>query len=222
MLWVIASFIILLLSLFAFVVLKTLASPSKRYAAIHEITNIDSFNHLMIQGLWDVTLIQSDNWRLVFDEDLSSVRGMNISVRDNTLALMQLRRFKLDKEVKVTVYMPKLSSINASGKSEIQISGFSGEALEIDASGAMAFIAQDSRYKTLNLIGAGAVNLDLKGLSCTDAHVELSGATKLRIAIDGGSLTGSISGASDIDYYGQANTRDVNVSGISVITQHPM
>ena len=51
----------------------------------------------------------------------------------------------------------------------------------------------------------------------TNAGVDVSGAGKAAISMGGGELSGSLSGVSDVSYYGVASEETIQVSGMSKV-----
>ena len=111
--------------------------------------------------------------------------------------------------------MPALEDVELSGASKLELSGFEGSALDIDASGASSIEGKDSRYDKLELSMSGAGSADLSGVTTTDAHVDLSGAQNVTLRMAGGSLSGDLSGASRLEYFGTAARVDVDTSGFA-------
>ena len=60
--------------------------------------------------------------------------------------------------------------------------------------------------------GAGSVDLD--DVATTDAEVTASGATNVRLRMAGGRLTGHMSGAGNLVYFGTVSEQSVSSSGM--------
>ena len=99
----------------------------------------------------------------------------------------------------------------------LTLSGFEGERLLIDVAGATRIAGNDGRYDELDLSLAGAGDVELDGFVFIDAHVNLAGASSLRLTMDGGALTGAVAGASAIRYFGTVSRQAVDVAGFSIV-----
>jgi len=65
----------------------------------------------------------------------------------------------------------------------------------------------------LVLDSSGASEVDFEDVTVTTATIDMSGAANLILTMDGGDLTGDISGAGNIKYYGTVATQDIDTSG---------
>jgi hypothetical protein len=63
----------------------------------------------------------------------------------------------------------------------------------------------------LDLSGVG--NADLADVTVTDADVDVSGAGNVKLRMAGGRLTGGVSGAANLEYYGPVSEQSVQQSG---------
>ena len=136
-------------------------------------------------------------------------------------------------QAKIT--MPKIRGLELSGASKGTISGFSStENVDIKVSGASRvtgdLAAGDvdfdvSGASTIRLQGmagdmeldlSGASNAELEDLPVNDADVNLSGASRAVVNVDG-RLDVNLSGASKLTYTGNHTIGDVHISGASTM-----
>ena len=113
--------------------------------------------------------------------------------------------------------MPALEGIELSGASELTISGFSGDRLEITASGATEIDGSNGSYRELRLVVSGAGDVNLGEIVVDDARVVLSGAGDILLNMNGGVLSGTVSGAGQIRYRGTVREENVATSGFSSV-----
>jgi hypothetical protein len=96
----------------------------------------------------------------------------------------------------VRVVSPKIESIDVSGAADVLASGFEGERLRVDLSGA-AGIEIDGKVGELEVSLSGAGRVNARKLVTQKAKVDVSGAGKVEVnATD--SLDATISGAGTI------------------------
>ncbi len=117
------------------------------------------------------------------------------------------------------VTMPKLSAIRTSGAAKVSFSGFSGDELTVASSGAAKIEGAGRGYRRLRVDSSGASVIGLQDLPVTDARVRSSGAGVVRLTMQGGELSGELSGAVRLVYSGSVNRVDVRASGASVVTR---
>jgi hypothetical protein len=181
------------------------------------------FTGVDMSGQWQVTLVRGDAWAVEVSYPTELERFMTVRREGDALVLGHEFRtgpwsdFGSNERLAVSarVVMPALKDLDLSGASKVDLSGFDGAELEIDASGASSIEGKDSRYDTLELSMSGAGSTDLSGVTITDARVDISGANAITLRMAGGSLSGSLSGASRLRYFGTVARLDVDTSGIA-------
>jgi len=191
--------------------------PGERYSIASDLANFDKID---ISGSWEVELIQGDSWNVDLSSAEESSGRIEVSVSNGTLNLSQRSSFNLwgsGSDPVATVQMPNLSELDIAGASEVEIVGFEGEELDVDVAGAIEITAKESRYTNLMIDGAGAVDVEFKGLIATNAQIDMSGASDMTLTMDGGELTGDISGAGSVDYYGSVSKQSIDISGAGSI-----
>jgi hypothetical protein len=109
--------------------------------------------------------------------------------------------------------MPELAAADVSGAGRLAFSGFSGERLVLDVSGAGAIEGDSGRYDFVVLDANSAARVDLRGVPVVDANVDLSSAARVVLEMNGGVLSGDVSSASHVEYYGTIREQRVDVSG---------
>ena len=182
---------------------------------------LSGFSEIDIEGNWNVTITRGDDWQVELSSSDNDLDAMEVSVRGERLSLGvadpgsffggSTGTFSAD------IVMPGLTELNAAGASQMRLTGFNGERLSIDVAGANRVIGNDGRYDELDLSLAGAGDVALEGFVFTDAHVNLAGASSLRLTMDGGELTGAVAGASAIRYSGTVSRQAIDVAGFSIV-----
>jgi hypothetical protein len=185
--------------------------------------DIEGFTGIETDGQWQVTLVRGDAWAVELAYPLELERLIDVHKEGETLVLdystqlIEWSDFGSRFEMSARVVMPALEQLDLSGASKLELSGFQGSELEIDTSGAVAIEGRDSRYDDLDLRMSGAGRTDLGGVTTTDAHIEVSGAQNVILRMAGGVLSGDVSGASHVEYFGTIASQDVDTSGIARI-----
>ncbi len=185
--------------------------------------DLRGFTGIDARGVWQIELVNGEDFavHLTYPEDAAD--RLDVRVSDNRLVLGYdgSRGFRLfggpDERFTARIVMPRLDSVETSGASKLTLSGFSGGALRVVASGASELKANDSNYDSLTLIVSGAGDIDMRDMPVVDAQVVLSGAGGVELYMNGGALTGTVSGAGKVRYHGSVRTQQIVASGFSSV-----
>lgn len=178
------------------------------------------FAAVSVSGQWQVTVERGDAWRVTIDVPAEVVDRVRVERSGDALTLEYeggwwFGPFGRQTEApQATITMPALESLVLSGTSTLSFTGFEGERLALTSSGASEVRAASGRFETLALVMSGAGNIDLDDLLVTNADIQVSGAGNLRLNMAGGRLTGSMSGAGNLDYRGTVSEQSVSTSGV--------
>lgn len=199
---------------------------------------VTGFNSVDISHSFEVDISQGESFSVVIRVDDNLVEHLHVVKQGNTLkiGLDPTRDFNISNatmEAKVT--MPELTSLDLSGSSDANITGFkSTKNLTVDLSGSSSLdgdieagdLGIDlSGSSNLTLSGSGSdmtidisgsSDLDLAELPAVDARVDASGASSAVMNVSG-RLDVDASGASDVSYLGDPNLGTINTSGSSTI-----
>lgn len=126
-------------------------------------------------------------------------------------------RPKLD--LRVEIWVPSLTKLEASGASDITIEGLHGESFELDLSGASETNLRGA-VDRFEVDSSGASDLDARELHAKVVALELSGAGNAEVwASD--RLDADVSGAGNVHYFGDPKEVHEDVSGAGSITPGP-
>lgn len=205
------------------------AQRSEQSAPASERPNLSGFDRIDARGSWRITLTQGTEFgvALTYPENFAERMRVRVEADRLVLAYQGSRGWRFpwwpnanfgdDGEFTATIVMPDLTAADLSGAAQLDLSGFSGELLEIKASGAAEINGSDGRYDELSLVVSGAGDVDLEGVTVTDARVVLSGAGEVTLTMDGGTLSGTISGAGEVKYRGTVSDENIVTSGFSSV-----
>lgn len=193
--------------------------------------DVKGFDSLRLIGTWKVKLEQGDAWQVELTYPSGMEQDLRVSVEDGRLILDpgQWRQphwgwdwWKNGTQTgySARIVMPELQAIEITGATNLDLSGFEGKHLDIAISGAGNLDGERGRYQDLNLTMSGAGNVDLRDMTFTDARVNLSGAGNVNLGMDGGTLSGNLSGFGNIEYFGTVKDERVNVSGFGKVHRH--
>jgi hypothetical protein len=177
---------------------------------------LTGFDAIASSGQWRLTVTRGDDWRVRLDVPAELAQYIESRVVDGRLELglkpgVWLRGF--EGRMSADIVLPRLRSLALSGAATLDLTGFEGTRLEIGASGASKIGGHASRFDALVLTISGAVAVDLDDVTFTDADVRASGASNIKLRMAGGKLTGSMSGAGHLTYYGTVSEQGIRTSG---------
>lgn len=140
------------------------------------------------------------------------------------------------KRTTITITLPQLTDLRLHGAAEGELTGFTAADMDIELSGA-ADLDADGEWTRLDLELSGASDLTLDGtvgtmnatlhgasdLFAQQSHIEycvvnLSGSSNARVTVSE-SLSGELSGASELNYWGDPATVNVDVSSGSKLVR---
>ena len=179
---------------------------------------LTGFTEVEIAGGWQVNLARGDEWKVELSRSGEREKPVRMHVFGNRLRLgrgMHDWWHEDDAAGSVDIVMPALEELVLRGGARIDLAGFRGDRLAIDVAGAVQLEGSDGRYEKLELSVAGASAIDLREVPVRDAVVDLKGASDVVLTMNGGTLSGSATGAGRIRYYGSVAEEEVAVAGIT-------
>ncbi|MBN2279125.1 MAG: DUF2807 domain-containing protein [Candidatus Marinimicrobia bacterium] len=198
--------------------------------------NFSDFSELDFSNAIDAVIEYGNEYEIVVSIDDNLKDYVEIEKRGDKLYLGLQDHVSYSRvDYKVHITMPFLASIDASGASEIKISGFkTDEDFRIDVSGATeleGFINVGDLYldvsgaseieligsgKKLTIDGSGASEMNFGDFKVASANIELSGASEVVVNVQE-ELNVDCSGASEVKYYGNPRLKNISTSGASEI-----
>jgi len=184
--------------------------------------DLSGFDGVDVSGQWRATIVRGDAWSVEVEVPTELVDKLGATVRGDRLSLGLISGWCTgcafeDVMLEASIVMPALESLDMSGMSAVSFSGFAGPALSLDLSGFSTLTGTASRFDKLTLDMSGGVNVDLSDVPVTDADVDVSGAGNLKLRMAGGRLTGDMSGAANVEYFGSVSAETIDRSGISSV-----
>lgn len=183
--------------------------------------------------------ITADKVLLPYISVINDGKVLKIKYNGNRITVRTPRKVKSANATVVTLpWNPELKSVTASGASSVQLDeSLRGEAFTLSLSGASHFYGRlevsdldinasgaseayiDGHSRTFNTALSGACELDAEKFVTSIAKVSLSGASGVRISVNG-TIKGNISGASNLHCYGPADVQNVKCSGAGRVIRH--
>lgn len=208
---------------------KLLTGPMKS-----ETRPVGSFTKVVGSGALEIDVRQGASPKCVVEAAAPVLSHIKSKVEGDTLILQTEGSFRNDKPMKVHLTMASLSSVHLTGASQIQSAAtWPSGRFEVEFNGASK---GNLRIKTAKVEArlTGASEIELSG-SASDLRTDLSGASQIRaeklplrtanIQASGASraelvvsdsISGEISGASNVRYRGKPKVR-ISASGVSSV-----
>ena len=181
--------------------------------------DVADFKSVDIEGRWQIELTQGGEWQVEVSHSEYLEDDVNVYVRGDRLVLSRRSSGgwwwrRTETRLKAEIVMPELTELELAGANQLDLSGFAGDRLRLEVAGANQVEGHDGRYDNLDLSVAGASEIDLGGIVVTDAKVDLPGASKVTLSMNGGILAGTMAGAGTIGYYGTVAEERVRIAGV--------
>lgn len=167
--------------------------------------DISDFSEVAIGGPFNVSLLQGSEFSVEITLDSDDVNALDVHKNGQTLNIGFQSNINVQVEtLEATVVMPALSRIQMGGATDVMFSGFSGSALEVEMVGAAFLEGLNVAYDFVTINAAGASALLMEEVQAMPAvHAVLTGSTTATINLmDNANLTGSLTAASSVLYYG--------------------
>lgn len=201
---------------------------------IEEI-ELDQFIKINIGGNYDVTLIKSDETKVIIETDENLFPFINTEVFNQALNINSVHQLKGTEGIKIEIYYTQIDHIHSTGASNIEHEGIlANEELTIELSGIGAIDLEIQTTKvSINLTGAGVVTLsgdtdlqethisgagglrafDLKSAECS---IDLSGLGGGEVFVTE-KLNATITGVGGIIYAGNPKNIEKQITGFGKI-----
>lgn len=195
------------------------------------------FNTLEINNSFDVEIIQSSEYKTIVTCNDNFREHLDVDHNGETLKIGLINGYNYNNaQLSAKVYTPDITKIKANGASSIHIPQLSTDNLTVKLSGASNLDGIINLTSNLEIDASGASDIDISGYA-QNANLSFSGASTLKgknmvidhmLDIDGsgasnisitvnGTINASLSGASQVAYYGDGSVTEQKTSGASSI-----
>jgi hypothetical protein len=223
-------FVVLMLGVAIWVRLVADPAPALSGERAPDSYDYSGFTGVDVMGQWEVAVERGDAWRVAIDVPEELRDDIEVELEGDELSFGYAggwcagcfpagSTLRDGDTLKATVTMPELESLDLSGATKLSFSGFDGASLSLDMSGASDVHGAASRFDSLILDKSGAGNLDLADVTVTHAEVDISGAGNVTLRMGGGRLSGEMSGAGNLEYFGTVSEESVEKSGFVNVRQ---
>jgi hypothetical protein len=171
------------------------------------------FDKINIEGPWEVDVRPGPAATVVITGPDGLISAATLSVDDDSSLTVALRGgFGGSAGLHVLLEAPTLRAMRFAGAIEADVRDLVTDSLRIQAQGVSELRMTDSVIGELQLSSSGVAELDLRESLVGSAALDLSGVSDLAITMNGGSLTGRVSGAGDVRYAGDVTSVDLRTT----------
>jgi putative autotransporter adhesin-like protein len=183
-----------------------------------EKRDVPAFRSLDISGAYDVEIVvqKEQSLELEGDDNLLPLIKTEVS-NSGVLTINNEKSFSTKNKLRVRISVPNLIGISTSGASDIVASNIKSDGFDINMSGASNLQLSGETYKlAVEISGAG--DLDAKDLHANVVSVHSSGAAKADVYASE-ELRAEVSGAGNVNYYGDPKVVKEDTSGAGTISK---
>lgn len=193
--------------------------PVSSGTSVERSFDLKGFSGVSASGAWDITVRRGTSYSVVVNVPDTMTKRLDIFARGQILHVgLKPGAVEARQRMTAEITMPSLKSLQLSGANRASFSGFSGTRLEVKCSGAAAVTGSGGSYEDLRISGSGASAVKFRDLPAVNADVRLSGAGKAELTMQGGVLSGELSGAGNVAYWGSVSRVNVGTSGIASVS----
>jgi len=183
--------------------------------------DLQDFTAVSVTDVFDVTVEQASEYSVEVTIDANAVNNLDVQLSNNTLHVgLQSGNINVD-TVEAVVRLPFLDHVAMNGVITTSLSGFNQQQLSATVGGVSVLQGASMAVTNLNARIFGVSDLrfgDISPLSI--ANIEISDVSKATLNMGVGStLTGSVTGTSQLLYYGTNVSIDVVTSPTSSLTK---
>jgi hypothetical protein len=182
-----------------------------------EKRDVPAFSAVSISGAYDVEIVVQKEQSLEIEGDDNLLPLIKTEVKNGVLSVNNDKSFSTRKALRLRISVPNLDAITTSGASEFTVTNVKSDEFNIEASGA-GHIQISGETKALEVGMSGAVNLDARELKAEKVNVTSSGAASADVYASE-ELRASVSGAGNVDYYGDPKSVTEDTSGAGSISK---
>ncbi|MFC2087430.1 head GIN domain-containing protein [Bacteroidota bacterium] len=161
-----------------------------------ETRDLSGFTKLTLEGSFEVSLVQSDEYEVIVDADENLIDYIETDIRNNSLIIgtTKGRCVKSRNTIIVRVAMPEIHAISMAGSGLIYTD---------------KIITSD-----MDVVLAGSGDIDIEELICDNLNIRQFGSGDIDIYVDAlNHVKISLSGSGDINILGVSETSDIKIYG---------
>ena len=182
-----------------------------------EKRDVPAFTAVDISGAYEVEIVVKPEQSLEIEGDDNLLPLIKTEVKNGVLSINNEKGFSTNNKLRVRISVASLDAISTSGASDIVASNVKSSDFKIDASGA-GNLQISGETKTLDVDMSGAGELDAKDFHAEKVTIDSSGAAQADVYASQ-ELNADVSGAGNVNYYGNPKNVNEDRSGAGSISK---
>ena len=182
-----------------------------------EKRSVPAFAAVDVSGAYEVEIVVQQEQTLEVEGDDNLLPLIKTEVKNGVLNINNEKGFSTKHRLRVRISVPSLDAVSTSGASNIVASNVKSDDFKIDASGA-GKMQISGETKTLEVDISGAGEIDAKDLRAQKVSINSSGAAQADVYASE-ELNADVSGAGNVNYYGNPKTVNEDRSGAGSISK---
>src|SRR4051812_23280755 len=182
-----------------------------------EKRSVPAFTTVDISGAYEVEIVAQKEQSVEIEGDDNLLPLIKTEVKNGVLEISNEKSISTKQKLRVRISVQQLGGIETSGASNIVATNVKTDEFKIDSSGASE-LKVSGEAGTLSIDSSGAGAIDTKDLHAEKVNVHASGAVTAEVYATE-ALNASVSGGSDVTYYGNPKTVTEDKSGAGTITK---
>ena len=179
--------------------------------------SVPAFTAVHISGAYEVEIVVQKEQSLEIEGDDNLLPLIKTEVKNGVLEISNEKSLSTRNKIRLRISVQQLDGIENSGLSNIVATNVKSDEFKIDTSGA-SDLKVSGEAKSVSIKSSGAGNIDTKDLRAEKVNVSSSGAATAEVYATE-ELTASVSGAGNVDYYGNPKAVKEDKSGAGTITK---
>ncbi|HKR01593.1 MAG TPA: head GIN domain-containing protein [Pyrinomonadaceae bacterium] len=178
---------------------------------------VPAFSAVKISGAFEVEIVAQKEQSLEIEGDDNLLSLVKTEVSNGVLHISTESGFSTKHKISVRISVPTLDGVDTSGACDIVATNVKSDEFKIDASGAGTLqVSGETKKLDVDISGAGEV--DAKDLHAQFVDINSSGAAKADVYATE-ELTADVSGAGNVNYYGDPKVVNEDKSGAGSISK---
>jgi hypothetical protein len=183
-----------------------------------ETRELEAFTAIESGGALDLIVhVGAAEQKVVLSGDDNILPVIETRVRGDRLVVEHEGWLRPELPLVLEVWVPSLEAVEASGTTNIEVDGLSGE-FDLDLSGATD-AELSGRVERLDIDASGAADVDATDLEAASVIIDMSGAGEAKVWATQ-ALEVDISGAGRVVYWGDPTDLRQDISGAGSVRKH--
>jgi hypothetical protein len=161
---------------------------------------VASFTSIATEGAFEIDVVCQKPQSVEVEGEDNLLPLITTEVANNVLHIRSNRSYSVNDPIKISISLPNLEGLSASGAGKIEVAGLKNEKFEIDANGTTSIrVAGETKLIDIDTNGAGKI--DAHKLRAARGVVEAKGVARVDVNVTE-QLEVTVSGPSHVSYEG--------------------